>query len=81
MFYLYDPLLTAMSGGTLGHRLMKLTVRKFKKPASRISFGQAYVRFLTKGLFGWLSFITVTANKSKRAIHDLASGSSVLVDK
>lgn len=81
MFYLYDPLLTSFTGATLGHRFMKLTVRKYAHPERRISLGQAFARFLTKGLLGWLSFLTVTGNSRKRAIHDLASGSIVLVDK
>lgn len=81
MFYLYDPLLTSLTGATLGHRFMNLTVRKYAHPERRISFGQAFVRFLTKGLLGWLSFLTVTGNSCKRAIHDLVSGTIVLVDK
>jgi len=81
MVYLYDPLLTSFFGGTLGHRAIDLTVRSYKVPAKNISLGRAFVRFLTKGLLGWLSFLTVTANPRKRAIHDLVSGSIVLMRK
>lgn len=78
MFYLYDPMLTSLTGSTLGHKAMKLKVRKYKDPEKRISFGQALIRFLTKGSLGWLSFLTVTGNERKRAIHDIVSGSIIL---
>lgn len=78
MFYLYDPILTSFTGSTLGHKIMKLKVRKYKDPEQRISLGQALLRFITKGLLGWVSFLTVTANKRKRAIHDIASGSIIM---
>lgn len=81
MVYLYDPLLTAFTGSTLGHKAMNLKVRRFEDPERRISLGHAFLRFFTKGLLGWLSFLTVTSNRRKRAIHDMASGSIVLVEK
>lgn len=81
MFYLYDPIFTSLTGSTLGHKMMKLKVRRYGEPERKISLGQAFLRFFTKGVLGWLSFLTVTGNKHKRAIHDLASGSIVLTDK
>lgn len=80
MIYLYDPILTALTGSTLGHKLMKLKVRKYKDPEKKISIPQAFLRYFIKSLFGWISFISVTSNKHKRAIHDLASGSIMLTD-
>ncbi len=81
MFYLYDPILTSFTGSTLGHKIMKLKVRKYKDPEKRISLGQAFLRFITKGLLGWVSFLTVTGNQRKRAIHDIASGSIMMTVK
>ena len=78
MFYLYDPILTSFTGSTLGHKIMKLKVRRYKNPDKRISLAQALLRFITKGLLGWVSFLTVTSNKRKRAIHDIASGSIIM---
>ena len=80
MIWLYDPVLTSFTGSTLGHKMMKLKVRKFMQPESKISIGQAILRFLTKWSLGWISFLTVTSNDHKRAIHDLVSGSIVLKD-
>lgn len=81
MFYLYDPILTSVTGSTLGHRMMNLKVRRYAEPEKKISIGQAFLRFFIKGLLGWISFLTVTGNKHKRAIHDLASGSILLTNK
>lgn len=80
MLYLYDPIFTAFTGSTLGHKVMKLKVRRYGEPDKKISLGNAFLRFFTKGILGWVSFITVTGNKRKRAIHDWASGSIVLTD-
>jgi uncharacterized RDD family membrane protein YckC len=60
---------------------MNLTVRKFDDQSSNISIGKAFLRFIIKILLGWISFITVTSNKNKRAIHDLVSGSIVIYRK
>ena len=81
MAYLYDPLLTAFTGSTIGHKLMKLKVRRYSEPEKNISIWQALLRFFIKISLSWLSFLTVTGTKHKRAIHDILSGSIVLIDK
>ena len=73
----YEPL--AMTFGcTLGNYLMKIRVRKHSDGHKRINIAQAYMRFIVKFFLGWISFITVTLTKDKRAIHDFASGSIML---
>lgn len=81
MVYLYDPVLTSFTGSTIGHKLMKLQVRRHNNPTQKISLGQAFIRFFVKATLGWLSFLTVTSNPRKRAIHDLWSGAVILHDK
>jgi uncharacterized RDD family membrane protein YckC len=81
MLYLYDPLMTSLTGGTLGHKLMKLKVKRYNDPERNISMPRAFLRFIIKTALGWISFLTVTANKRKRAIHDSVSGSIMLIDK
>ena len=76
--YLYEPLLITLYGGTIGHHLVKIGIRKVNHPEKKINLLQASVRFITKYIFGWLSFITVTFNRRKRAIHDMVSRSIVL---
>jgi uncharacterized RDD family membrane protein YckC len=81
MVYLYDPLMTSLAGGTLGHKMMEIKVRRYVDPKRNISLPMALIRFLVKGLLGWLSFLTVTGSMRKRAIHDLLGGSIVMAAK
>jgi uncharacterized RDD family membrane protein YckC len=78
MFYLYDPIFTAFYGGTIGHKIMRLKIKRFQEPDKNISLAAALLRFLMKSMLGWISFFTVTGNINKRAIHDLVSGSILL---
>jgi uncharacterized RDD family membrane protein YckC len=78
LLVLYDPLLTAFTGGTLGHKALGLRVKKYAATDKNISLIDAFIRFIVKGALGWLSFLTVTMSSNKRAIHDTLSGSIVL---
>lgn len=79
VFLLYDPLLTSLIGGTLGHRALNLRVKRNKDPRRNISFPVAVFRFYFKLMLGLISLITVSVNSKGRAIHDLLSGSIVIV--
>jgi uncharacterized RDD family membrane protein YckC len=79
MLYFYDPFFTSFNGGTLGHYLMGLRVKRFISPTKNITLLAALFRFFIKGMLGWLSFLTVTSHARKRAIHDLVSGSIVFI--
>lgn len=74
---LYEPILISLAC-TPGQLWNGIRVRQFKHPEKRISFFNAVFRIVCKSLLGWLSFITITLNKNRRAIHDFASGSIVL---
>jgi uncharacterized RDD family membrane protein YckC len=71
---LYEPILIT-SGATIGQLFMGLRVRNFKQPDHKLTFHLAILRTVVKILLGWLSFVTVTFNVNRRAIHDFASGS------
>lgn len=75
---LYEPMLVAFAGGTLGHKAMGIKIKSYNNPAKNISIFSAIGRVLIKASLGWISFITVTFNSEKRAIHDMMSGSVVL---
>jgi uncharacterized RDD family membrane protein YckC len=75
----YEPILTAYSR-TIGQRLMRIRVGKHENPLEKINLLNAYIRCFTKGLLGWISFITINFNPEHRAIHDMASG-SVMIDE
>jgi uncharacterized RDD family membrane protein YckC len=74
---LYEPILVS-TGATIGQLFMGLRVRNFKTPDHKLAFHLAVLRTLIKILLGWLSFVTVTFNVNRRAIHDFASGSIMI---
>lgn len=78
LFVLYDPLFVSISGGTVGHTFIDISVRKEEHPSKKINFLSALIRFLIKITLGWLSFLTVTNNPKKKAIHDTIAGSMVI---
>ncbi len=78
MFGLYDPLFTSLFGGTIGHLLSGLRVRRQSDPIRKIMFPVALIRFVFKSSLGWISLLTIGSNKHSRAIHDLVAGSVVI---
>jgi uncharacterized RDD family membrane protein YckC len=72
----YEPLLTSYSK-TVGQRIMKIRVGRRDSPLEKINLLSAYMRWFTKTLLGWLSFVTIHFNSERRAIHDLVSDSVV----
>ena len=74
LFLIYEPLCMAF-GCTMGNYVSGIRVRKFKDPDQRINVFASYSRLIVKFFLGIISFFTVTSNKHKRAIHDMAAGS------
>lgn len=75
---LYEPVLVALTGSTVGHYLCNLRVVD-NRTGGNISFFKAVVRTLLKAVLGWLSFITMATTLRHQAIHDLATGSTVQI--
>lgn len=78
VFVFYDPFFTCFTGGTIGHKFMRVRVKKANNTTLNISLINALLRFATKASLGWISLLTITSTPKKRAIHDIISG-SVLV--
>lgn len=78
LWVVYEPLCMTF-GGTIGNSVDGIRVRKFNNKEDRINIFQAYVRYAFKIAFGWLSFLVITTNNERRAIHDMLSG-SVMVE-
>ncbi|WP_047417003.1 RDD family protein [Cellulophaga sp. Hel_I_12] len=78
IFILYDPILTSIYGGTIGHSFSKILVKSAKNPLKNISFPLAIIRFIIKFFLGWLSLLTVTSNEKRKALHDFAVNSIVI---
>ncbi|MEI7896227.1 MAG: RDD family protein [bacterium] len=80
LFLVYEPFCMAY-GCTIGNLICGIRVRKFDDQERRINIFNSYLRFIIKFLLGIISFFTVTSNISKRAIHDMASGSIMIYAK
>jgi uncharacterized RDD family membrane protein YckC len=75
---LYEPVLVAVWGGTIGHRLTNLRVVDDRDDRN-ISFIKAVVRALIKAVLGWLSFLTMTVARRHQALHDVLTRSTVQI--
>lgn len=76
---IYEPVCTSL-GCTLGNYLIKIRVRRYGNVTKRIDIFRAFFRFVVKFLLGWLSFLTISGNKERRAIHDFVAD-SVMIEK
>jgi len=78
IFILYDPIFTSSFGGTIGHMIVGIRVKRENNEKKNILFPLAIVRFIVKAFLGWISLLTVTGNVKSRAIHDYLVGSVVI---
>lgn len=78
MFFLYEPILIGLAGGTIGHYLMKLRVKQAGDHSKNILLPLCFFRSLVKATLNWISFLTMGFNTQRRAIHDFASGAVVI---
>ena len=73
----YDPLMMAFSR-SIGQRITGMKVITADS-GEAISLFAAYIRYIIKAMLGWLSFVTMHSNTQRRAIHDLAANSVVIM--
>jgi len=78
IFLLYDPIFTSLLGGTIGHMLIGIRVKQSENKEKNINFFAALLRFLCKSALGWISLLTVSSHKEKKAIHDSVVNSVVV---
>ena len=76
--FVYEPLFTSKFC-TLGQKITGIRIRKFGN-YRRLSFPVALLRVTIKGLLGFISLFTIIFSKNKRAIHDYASDSIVILE-
>ena len=79
--FLYDPLFTTFFGGTIGHMMNGIRVKREKDESKNIILPLAFFRFIFKTFLGWISLLTVTGNKKRKAIHDMIVRSIVVYNK
>ena len=75
--FVLEPGLVAVTGGTVGHHLMKIRIATIDGQRN-INIFAATLRFLAKMLLGWLSLIFVLTTKKHQAVHDLLARSVVV---
>jgi len=78
VFILYDPIFTSIFGGTIGHMIFGIRVKRESDENKNILFPLAILRYIVKTSLGLISLITVTGNKKGKAIHDYLVGSVVV---
>lgn len=78
IFLLYDPLFTSIFGGTIGHIMLGIRVKRESNEQKNILFPLAVLRYIVKAILGVISLIIVSGNEKKKAIHDYLVGSVVV---
>lgn len=78
LFFLYDPIATAFFGGTIGHRLVGIRVKRKNDQQKNINFFAALIRFTIKAILGVISLFTVSGRSDRAAIHDVVVQSVVV---
>jgi len=81
IFLLYDPICTSIFGGTIGHILIGIRVKRENNPEKNIIFPLAFLRYLLKASLGWISLLSVMGNEKRQAIHDAMVKSVVIYEK
>lgn len=80
LIFLYEPIMVSLFGASIGHRMCKLKVCS-DRTSKNLSLIKSIVRFLIKFMLGWVSLITISNNKQKKAMHDLVVNSVVTFDE
>jgi uncharacterized RDD family membrane protein YckC len=75
---LYEPVMVSVWGGTVGHALLNLKVVS-ASTGGRLPFHRAVVRFVTKTIFGIISFFFIALTARHQALHDMAAAAVVQV--
>jgi uncharacterized RDD family membrane protein YckC len=75
---LYEPILVARMGGTLGHYFTNLRVVD-DRSGGNIGFARAFARVVIKGTLGLYSFVILAATRRNQAVHDLLTRSTVQI--
>lgn len=77
-FAFLEPGLVSLTGGTIGHHLLGLRIQD-RSRGDNLGPVAAIVRFVFKSTIGFISFAFILVTHRHQAIHDLVSGSVVVV--
>lgn len=68
----YEPVTVSIFRRTIGQRMTGIRVLSLTVD-QKISLLNAYIRFFLRLILGWISFLAIHFNKERRALHDLAT--------
>jgi uncharacterized RDD family membrane protein YckC len=74
----YEPFMVSRYGGTFGHMFLNLRIVRVQSQAN-LSVWRAFVRTITKLVFGVFSFVFMFVTNRAQALHDLAARSEVRI--
>jgi uncharacterized RDD family membrane protein YckC len=74
---LLEPVAVSVTGGSIGHHLTGLRVRK-ERADERINVLAATVRFVVKAIFGLPAFFVAFVTQKRQGLHDLAAKSLIV---
>lgn len=74
---LLEPVAVSVTGGSIGHHLTGLRVRK-EHVDERINVLAATVRFVVKAVFGLPAFFVAFVTRKRQGLHDLAAKSLIV---
>ncbi|GAA4757139.1 hypothetical protein GCM10023230_00980 [Flavobacterium hankyongi] len=57
---------------------MNIRIRRSSNDSKKLNILRSVSRFVSKLIFGWISYITIFKNPRKRAIHDLITGATTI---
>lgn len=78
LLFFFEPFLVSLTGGTIGHHINRIRVQSIRS-GRKLDIFRAVFRFILKALLGWVSFFTVFSTVKYQAIHDIFSGSVVVL--
>ncbi|MEM9331021.1 MAG: RDD family protein [Pseudomonadota bacterium] len=78
IFIALEPGLVSLTGGTVGHHLLGIRVQN-KSNHRNLNVVFAIIRFVLKSTLGLFSFVFMMITRRHQALHDLASGSVVVL--
>ncbi|MEJ2590179.1 MAG: RDD family protein [Candidatus Thiodiazotropha sp.] len=78
VIFLLEPVLVSATGGTLGHHMMGIRVCDWRR-GGNLSIIAAVIRFLAKLALGLFSTVSLFLTRQHQAIHDLLTGSIVIL--
>lgn len=76
-FFIVEPFLVSVAGGSVGHHLMKIRIRK-SSAEKNLDIFSAIIRFMVKTLFGFLSLFFILLTRRHQAFHDKIVSSIVV---